>query len=40
MLQQRTRLFKALKKTSQELAASVFRVDPEDIPVDHKINAA
>jgi hypothetical protein len=33
MLQQRTVLFKALKKISQEPAASIFSVDPEDSPV-------
>jgi hypothetical protein len=40
MLHQRTRLFKALKNISQEPAASIFSVDPEDIPVDQNINDA
>jgi hypothetical protein len=40
MLQQRTTLFKALENIWQEGAASVFTVDPEDIPVDHNISAA
>jgi hypothetical protein len=38
MSQQRTGLFKALKNNSEEPAVSVFRVDHEDIPVDHNIS--
>jgi hypothetical protein len=40
MLKQRTILFKALKNISQEPAASIFSVDPEDIPLDRNISAA